>query len=247
MEDVPFGKFGFIKHQTIDWVRGHASTLIGSVVVILIGLVSLSRWVKGDAQVDYLAAEAAYRNWEGTKGETLLKLQKILKSHPELHAKYDGAIAQKLLSSSENGLAKIYAKATLKRLGHFSPYYTEYSNGTLLIADRQLTEALAQAKQLKISMENDDAFWDRASHVARHGSILYGYNLVRIAMLEKAAGTPEGELLAWKTLKENAGWRGAQPASKTYDPEAYRLIQENFQNQDVSLLDYIEHREQLLR
>lgn len=244
MDEIPFGKFGFIKRESIDWIKGHLSVMAGGVVLVIVGLVAVSRWMKGDAQVDYLAAEAAYRHWEGNKGEGLARLQKILKDHPELHAKYDGAIAQKLLSSSENGLAKIYAKAAFKRMGDFSPYYTDFSKATLLIADDQLTDALQSAKLLKANMEKDEAFWNKKSEVIRYGCILYAFNLLRIAMLEKTAGTPEGELVAWRELKENAGWLGAQPTSITHDPEAYLLVQENFQNQDISLLDYIKYREE---
>jgi hypothetical protein len=65
-------------------------------------------------------------------------------------------------------------------------------------------------------------------------------------MLEKLAGTPKGELEAWAEMKKNAGWQDAQPTSRTYDPEAYLLIQQNFQNQEISLLDYIKYREEAL-
>jgi hypothetical protein len=246
MEEIPFGKFGFVRKQSIDWIKTHLSTVLGISLVVILGVILGARWFKGDAQVDYLAAEAAYNRWEGNKGENLLKLQKILKKHPELHAKYDGAIAQKLLSSSESGLASSYGKATLRRIADFSPYYTDFSRSSLLIAENQLAEALQNAKNLKAAMDKDDGFWEKKSDIVRYGCILYAYNLLRIAMLEKAAGTPEGELIAWKEFKENAGWLGAQPTSKSYDPEAYLLIQENFQNQEISLLDYIKYREQLL-
>jgi hypothetical protein len=244
MSEIPFGKFGFIKKHSLDWIKAHLSTVISSVAILVIGLIAISRWTKGDPQVDYLAAETAYRHWEGKKDDGFAKLQKILKNHPELHAKYDGAIAQKLLGSSENGLAKLYGKAALKRMGDFSPYYSDFSKATLLIAEQKLAEALHKAKTLKESMDNDAVFWEKKSDVARHGCILYAFNLLRIAMLEGAVGAGEGELKAWQALKENAGWTSVpKPASNTYDPEAYALIQENFQHQDISLHDYIKFRE----
>lgn len=246
MEEVPFGKFGFVKKQSLDWIKSHLLTVAGIATFLIVGLLSVSKWVKGDAQVDYLAAEAAYNHWEGSKGEQFKTLQKIIRKHPELHAKYDSAIAQKLLSSSEGGLATSYGKAVLKRMGDFSPYYKDFSYGSLMVADQQFTEALQSAKDLKAAMDADDSFWEKKSAVVRYGCILYAYNLLRIAMLEKTAGTPAGELSAWRDLKENAGWHGTQPTSKTYDPEAYLLIQENFQNQEISLLDYIKYREDIL-
>jgi hypothetical protein len=246
MEEIPFGKFGFIKKDSIEWVRTHLMTVAGIGAVLAVGLIAVSKWMKGDAQVDYLTAEMAYHHWEGDRSEQFTKLQKIIRKHPELHAKYDGAIAQKLLSTSESGLATSYGKATLKRMGDFSPYYKEFSACSLMIADRKWAEALKNSKALKASMDSDDGFWEKKSDLVRHGCILYGYNLLRIAMLEKTAGTPKGELEAWHELKVNAGWHGAEPTSRTYDPEAYLLIQGNFQNQEISLLDYIKYREEVL-
>jgi hypothetical protein len=246
MQEVPFGKFGFIKKQSWDWMTRHLP-MVGSLFLIaFVGLFAFSHWVKGDSQVDFLAAEIAYRHWEGQKGEDLAKLEKIIKNHPELHAKYDASIAQKLLNTSESGLARGYGQATLKRIGDFSSYYTDFSEGSLLIAESHLTDALQRAKRLKEELQNDEVFWKKRSQFVRHGCILYAYNLLRIAMLEKAAGTPEGELAAWREFKENAGWLEAEPNVKTYDPEAYLLIQENFKSQEISLIDYIRHRENTL-
>jgi hypothetical protein len=246
MEEIPFGKFGFVKKQSIDWIKQHLPAIAGVLGVVLIGLFAVSSWIKGDPQGDYIAAESAYQRWEGSKGDHFVQLQKIIRKHPELHAKYDGAIAQKLLSSSESGLATSYGKAVLRRIGDFSPYYKDFSHCSLMIADHREVEALESAKALKASMDADEPFWEKKSAVVRHGCILYAYNLLRIAMLEKTAGTPAGELAAWRELKKNAGWAGAQPTSKSYDPEAYLLIQDNFQNQEVSLLDYIKYREENL-
>ena len=246
IEEVPFGKFGFIKKQSIVWVKNHLWTVAGIGAFLTVGVLGILKWVKGDAQVDYLAAEMAYHQWEGDKNDQFVQLQKLIRKHPELHAKYDGAIAQKLLSNSEKGLATSYGRATLKRIGDFSPYYKEFSTCSLLIADQKLKEGLQNAKALKASMDSDDRFWEKKSELVRHGCILYAYNLLRIAMLEKVAGTPKGELEAWAEMKKNAGWHGSKPTSRTYDPEAYFLLQQNFQNQDISLLDYIKYREEVL-
>jgi hypothetical protein len=246
VEEVPFGKFGFIKRESIDWVKTHLTTVAGIGAFLAVGVIGISKWVKGDAQVDYLAAEMAYHHWEGDRNEHFIQLQKLIQKHPELHAKYDGAIAQKLLSNSEKGLATSYGKATLKRMGDFSPYYKDFSACSLMIADQKLEEALQSSKALKASMDGDDRFWEKKSELIRHGCILYAYNLLRIAMLEKAAGTTKGELEAWVELKKNAGWYDTQPTSRTYDPEAYLLIQQNFQNQEISLQDYIKYREEIL-
>ena len=82
-------------------------------------------------------------------------------------------------------------------------------------------------------MENDNGFWEKRSHIVSHGSILYAYNLVRIAALEKAVGSPMGELTAWRELKKNAGWDLSVEPTKTSDAEAYLLVQQNFQLKDA--------------
>ncbi len=246
IEEVPFGKFGFVKKQSVEWIKTHVLTIAGIGAFLGVTAFVISICVKGDAQDDYLAADIAYNHWEGDRNEQLVKLQKLIRKHPELHAKYDGAIAQKLLSSSEKGLATSYGRATLKRIGDFSPYYKDFSTCSLMIADQKLEEALREAKALKASMDSDDRFWERKSTLVRHGCILYAYNLLRIAMLEKLAGTSKGELEAWAEMKKNAGWQGTQPTSRTYDPEAYLLLEQNFKSQEISLLDYIKYREDVL-
>ncbi|MBS0615185.1 MAG: hypothetical protein JSR58_01365 [Verrucomicrobia bacterium] len=248
IDEIPIGKFGFIKEQTIQWLKNHQYLFAagcGALVILLFAAGRFLGWFQGGGAADFVSVDATYRKWDGGK-ETLSKLEKILRRHPELHVKYDGAIAQKLLSSSQSGLAQAYAHAAIKRMGTFSPYYTDFSSASLLIAGGKLEDALAAAKKLKIQMENDEAFWQKRSPIVSHGSILYAYNLVRIAALEKVAGSPEGELTAWHELKKNAGWDLAAPSTKASDAEAYLLVAQNFQLKDVTLRDYIRHREAVL-
>jgi hypothetical protein len=243
MREVPFGKFGFIKKESVDWMRGHLLLMGGSVIAVALATMAVVHGFKGDSRGDFLAAEMAYLRWEGN---SFTQLQRLLKKHPELHAKYDGGIAQKLLSSSESGLAASYGKSALRRMKDVSFYHTQFSEGSLLMANEQFSEALAKAKELKTLMEQDDAFWEQKSQIVRHGSILFAYNLLRIALLEKVAGTPAHEWAAWQDLKKHAGWGEDKQASKAYDPEAFRLLQENFQSEEISLTDYIRYREVLL-
>ena len=131
IEEIPIGKFGFIREQTIDWFKSHLSLVATGAAILVAVLVGAGRflgWFQGGGEVDFVSADVAYRKWDGGK-ETLAKLEKILKRHPELHVKYDGAIAQKLLRSSESGLAQGYANAAIKRMGSFSPHYTDFSEG----------------------------------------------------------------------------------------------------------------------
>src|SRR3989344_1708766 len=152
MEEIPIGRFGYVKRRTLDLLSSHFNWVISGGIALVFMLFWGGRflgWFQGDARVDYVAAQLAYRKWD------VQKLEKLIQRHPELHAKYDAAIAQKLLSSSERGLANGYASATLKRVESVSPYYTDFANGTLMIAEKKLAEALTLAKQLKEKMEAD--------------------------------------------------------------------------------------------
>lgn len=247
MEKVPFGKFGFINKNTLNWFTSHITSIAGIAVLALIaGLWSIYQWNSGSPK-DYLAAEAVFNEWKGDCNHHLAQLQKILKQHPELHAKYDGRIAQKLLLNSQQGLATLFSKATLKRVGGFSPYHTQFSNCSLLIGEKKFQEALAQSKQLKQSLDQDEKFWETKSVLIQHGNMLYGYNLLRIAFLEQVMGNVEGELKAWEEFKQRAGWvETATPYTRS-NTAAYQLINQNFQRNDVSLEDFIKYRESLLK
>src|SRR5580700_10398436 len=121
-----------------------------------------------------------------------------------------------------------------------SPYYARFSQNTLTISQGKYAQALEEAKSLKTDLEKDDAFWEGRDKFVRSGTILYAYNLLRIATLEKELGSKEGELKAWEELVQHAGWKGEPVNMKMYDPDAYALLKQNFSQGDVSLLDYIE-------
>ncbi len=247
MEKVPFGKFGFIHKSSSDWIRDNLNAIIAVGVGVLAAAGwALYQWNTGSPG-DYLAAEKTFNEWSGDRNEKLIKLQKILKHHPELHAKYDGRIAQKLLLSSQQGLAASFSKATQKRIGEFSPYYMQFSNCSLLIGEKKFDEALSQSKALKQSLDQDEAFWKTKSEVVKHGAVLYGYNLLRIAFLEQMVGNAAGELAAWKEFKREAGWLESEPPTKQLDPESFSMIGQSFQKNDVSLKDFIQYRETLLK
>ncbi len=226
MERVPFGKFGFIHKSTSDWIREHTTIVItvGTLIVCALSW-SLYQWKSGSTG-DYIVAENVFNAWTGGRNDKLLQLQKILKHHPELHAKYDGRIAQKLLLSSEQGLSVSFVRAAQKRVGELSPYHTQFTNCSLLIGEKKFDEALIQASELNKALQQDEHY---------HESILYGYNLLRIAFLKQMTGDRLGELAAWNEFKQEA------------DSEAFRLICQNFQKNDVSLTDFIQYRETALK
>jgi hypothetical protein len=246
MEKIPFGKFGFIHKSTSDWMRENLNSIIAiGAGLLVLGSLVVYQWNSGSLS-DYITAEKTFNEWSGDRNEKLIKLQKILKQHPELHAQYDGRIAQKLLINSEQGLAASFSKATQKRIGGLSPYYTRFSNCSLLIGEKKFESALSESKALKLALDQDEAFWETKSELVRHGGILYGYNLLRIAFLEQYLGNADGELAAWKEFKKEAGWLESESPTKL-DAQSFELISQNFQRNDVSLKDFIQYRETFLQ
>lgn len=232
----------------IEWIKDHGSTLlysIAGIIALLFLVFQIMGRSKGDAQSDYASANTAFVQWDNAREDSdLQKLQVPISRHPELHAKFDAVIAQALLSQRLGEKAQGYAAATLKRIEGETPYHSRFAQTTLLIEKGDFAQALSEAKQLKQDLEKDTAFWKSQDALVRPGSLLYAFDLLRIAMLEQKAGTRQGELAAWSEFEKNAGWTEVPADSKRFDPEAYQFLKQNFHDQEISLVDYIQFRKQ---
>lgn len=252
-DQLPIGRAALAKAFCAEWISEHSKPILlsfATLIVLSFFLFQLTGKLSSGGKSDYLQVQKAFHAWiskEGQDPKLLKNLERPLKSHPELEAKFGTHIAQRLLSVGEVGKAGGYANAALKRSHELtSPYYSRFSRNTLLISQGKYNEALEEAKRLKSELELDDAFWERRDKFIKSGTILYAYNLVRIAALEGQLGSKEGELQAWEELVRNAGWRDRPANLKTYDPEAYALLAQNFTQGDISLLDFIEQRKKEL-
>ena len=252
-EQLPIGRAAFAKAFCADLLTEHRKVVLLcllTLVVLLFTLFQLRGKFSMGGGADYLEAQRAFSVWsegEGSNPEAFKSLEKPLASHPELRAKFGTLIAQRLLSLGETKKADRYISACLKRTRALtSAYYSRFADNTLAIAHGKYGAALEEAKRLKADLEKDDAFWQERDRLVKSGTVLYAYNLVRIAALERQMGSKEGELRAWEELVQNAGWKGQPVNGKMYDPEAYALLAQNFSQGDVSLLDYIEQRKKEL-
>lgn len=157
-------------------------------------------------------------------------------------------LAQRCLALGDVEQAVLQARSSIEKTeGLTSAYYSRFRKTSLLIAGDNYVQALQDAKQLKADLEKDDLFWSQKDPMVKSGSILYAYNLMRIATLEHEVGSRADELRAWEELVDNAGWEKKPSNLKTYDPEAYGLLAANFQKGEVSLRDFIEERRAALR
>jgi hypothetical protein len=252
-EQLTIGRAALAKAFCADWITENTKTILLSLLTLILlsfFLFQVMGKFSSGKKSDYLEVQKAFNTWVAgeTQDHKLLKnLEKPLKRHPELQAKFGNQIAQRLLSLGEVAKADAYAKASLVRAQDLtSPYYSRFSRNTLAISQGKYAEALEEAKLLKIDLEKDDAFWESRDPFVRSGTILYAYNLVRIASLQRQLGSKDGELQAWEELVRNAGWKSQPPDLKTYDPAAYALLEENFTQGDITLLDYIEQRKKEL-
>lgn len=248
-ERLTIGRAALAKGICREWISGHSKLILISFLTLIalsfcIYLVQSS--LGGGSRLGRLETERAFQSWissDSSGAAEWKELEKPLHRYPDLEAKFGAQIAQKLLAMGDIKKGEAYAKAVLKRAADLNtPFYSAFSNNTLAIASGKYREALAASEALKIQMLQDDAFWEGRDKIVRSGAALYAYNLLRIAMLYQRLGEKEAELQAWEELVQNAGWRGAPINPKTYDPEAYQALLENFTQGDLSLLDYIEQR-----
>ncbi|KAG6559888.1 hypothetical protein RHABOEDO_000120 [Candidatus Rhabdochlamydia oedothoracis] len=247
LEDpLPFGRLALAKIFFLDRSINRSKIAIYACSGIFVAMLVMYQFGRFESRSSaYKEANAMYAKWRDP--QAFNKLEKIVSSHPELQTKFGGLIAQRLLSIGETKRATAYMTKALERAqGLISPYYTRFSKTTLLIADDKLMVALEEAKQLKSDLEKDAFLWEQMDSQKRSGGLLYAYNLIRIAALERELGSKEGEKAAWEEILCNAGWSKVEEPAKTYDPKAYATLARNFQSGSFSLLDYIKQRKKEL-
>ncbi len=248
-EPLQIGRVAFAKAFCADWISDHSKTLLmGSATLILLTflLFQMTRSLSSP-EGSAARAEAAFQAWSADNSgnpQLLLQLETALKKDPSLRAKFSSHIAERLLILGDLSKAAEYAKAAFSKTPSLtSPYYSRFSANTLRISAGKYQEALEEAKILKIDLEQDSPFWSEQSPWVRSGSVLYAYNLLRIASLERVTGSTEGERTAWDEFVRNA----KQPTPEKWnDPAAYAQLAENFQQGEISLFDFIKERQEAL-
>lgn len=238
-----------------EWLALHGKTILyvlAGLVAALAIIFTLSSRHASQSEQDYIHAandfaflSSANDPLDSTVAqEALARLQQLMQNHPELHAAYDGALAQLFLNQSLTTEAIPYANATLARVkSNNLPFYTEYAATTLLISQQDYQQALASAQVLQQKME--DAL---ALSTDRHpfGEELFALNLLRIGILQQAVGDGAGELKTWQTWKQYAGLNGSKSGTSV-NSQAFRTLIQQLAIGSVSLPDYIAYRETLLK
>jgi hypothetical protein len=249
---VQFPSTALSKDSWVDALTKHWKTILLSAVgmaVLLFVMVQVSSRFQKPSQSDYVAATSLFNDWLSLPNpdkKNFERLEKILDQHPELQAKFGGLIAERLMQLHENDAAAKYAEKALQRTKDGSSHYHQFALATCAIAKGQLKEALSSSIALKKAMEEDLSFWQKPEDIVKSGSLIYAFNLLRIAILEKEAGTPEAELQAWEDFEKHASFAAGPIPVKMDQNEAYSLIFQNFREQGITLNDFISYRKGIL-
>lgn len=177
--------------------------------------------------------------------QALQRLIDIMSRHPELHAAYDGAIAQTLLNQNEIAKATPFINSTLARTRSDNlPLYTDYAKNSLLISQENFPEALKNALALQQTMS--EALNTQPADDLNFGEELFALNLFRIGILQQKLGDKAGELATWHSWKQYAGLENAQSLPTKVNVLAFRAVIQQLAVGSFSLPDYIAYREKTL-
>lgn len=237
------------EHPVIQWFAENGKNLLyilaGMVLLFILGY-KLAGMSGTKSEADYVHVQNEFVRFQESpdsevQEESYKKLVALIDRHPELHAKYDGLIAQTLLNRSQIAEAQKFATSGLDRTrSENDPYYTEFAQTTMLIAQEKYTDALQHSQALQQKM------LPLVTKENNYGGVLFANNLVRIAMLQQQLGDKKGELQTWQEWKKLAGL-SKESAATQIDPMSFQAINSLYSEGKISLMEYIEFREKALR
>lgn len=237
-EKLPMGDL-LEEDRYLDWFAHYGKTFLITIVAlfaILLVIYKMSTGSHSQAESDYLEAERAFMAFQQGE-EPLDDLEQFTRKYPDLRSKYDALVAETLLTRGETAEALPLANGTLKRTASStSPFFHNYARTTLSISEGKYADALEEAIGLKghmLSATESDQIVD----------VLYIYNLLRIATLQRELGDTAAELETWKEWKQLAGGKVTEGK---IDPNAFRIVLGFFEENVTSLPDYIANREREL-
>lgn len=246
----------FDEGQLTEWLAAHGKNIIyilGALIILLIAFYSFGSSQKAKQEQDYIQAAQDVALFVNAKTpqetaaatEAYQRLNDIMTRHPELHAAYDGIIAQTLLNRSLITEAKPIALSTLKRISSDDlPFYGDFARTTLLISEQKDQEALASAQSLQKQMI--DAINTLPVAQRSFGEELFAMNLFRIGMLQQKLGDNAAELQTWQEWKQYAALDSAKTLPAKVDARAFRAVIQQLAIGTLSIPDYIAYREKAL-
>ncbi len=236
------------ENQAIRWVSENGKLFVGAIFgCILAAFLGASLLGHKNQEKDYRQAEQNYLEFQKETDANLQqvaldKLNAILKSYPNLQARYGGLIGQILLNRHHLTQALPYIEQTLKRTeqDHLS-FYAAYAQTTLTLCQEKFSQALEEAKSLRDRMIN----FPVKEESKQFGDYLYLFNLMRIALVYQQMQNNGEELQAWQIFKQAP----VQTSHQAYvlQPDSFEYFIKQLQDGSSSLLDYIQNRELTLK
>ena len=245
------------EHPFIQWASENGKMLLYGLLALFLFLIFFYRLIGGGSsanQADFVNAERDYLTFASSKEEpasqtsSLESLNKILSAHPELHPKYDGLIAETLLVRGKAKDAQSYAMAAINRTeDENQPFYTQYAQNTLTIANERYEEALKAATTMKQEMEQKGLELQSNPEKIPFGTLLYALNLLRIGMLQQQLNLKTEELATWQEWKTivNKSREGSTPLY--LDGQLFLTLDRLLAEGNASFSTYIQTREKLLK
>lgn len=247
------------EHPFIQWTVANGKlltyTLIGLVAAILLifRFASMSessseaRFIQAEKEYLLFAAPLKEGHDENAQKNAFNRLNSILDAHPELHAKYDGLIAEILLIRGDVSQAKGYASSAIQRTEkENAPFYSNYAQTTFMIANGQYEQALKEAQALKDQMIQQGQQLENTPEKMQFSTLLYGFNLLRIGMLQQQLGLTE-ELQTWQEWKDltRKSQEGSLP--NYLDAQLFLSFNHLLSEGNIPFANYIEAREKVLK
>lgn len=182
---------------------------------------------------EYKQANASIEKWNETKEinqQLMQNLMAVASKHPELKSRFQHEMHQRFISFSR---AKEITKEIATSLANNSilnQNYILFSQASLLISNEEHEEALKKTISLHEQMKNDQEMKDVNYHK------LFAFNSLRMVSLYQKLGNLEGELDSLKALRQLI----------TSEDASIKEFIAHFDQNGVSLLDYIKNRETTL-
>jgi hypothetical protein len=206
--------------------------LMTLVLLMVLSMRALPILKKKNAK-DYFLAKASFENWKNAKtnSDELKELLRITKKHMHLTPSFEASIAQELIANDKVEEAKYFASFSIKRLEKNLPLHAIFAKGSILIANDKYKEALKGALLLKKQIKENAK--------AKDYDLLYGYNLLRIAVLQKSLDKKSQELISWQEFEKYLKTQKNEPNLQILDQAHTFYEKESIQN-------YLDHRKKII-
>ncbi len=244
----------------LEWMTSNGKTLLYIVIGLILLTIIVLRFILNShtaSETDFMQADKEYLLFanpvkEGqdptTQAKALNSLLAIIAQHPELHAKYDGLLAEILLTRGESSQATEYASLAIGRTtDENQPFYTNYAQTTLVIADGKYDQALNEAKALKDLMATQGQKLQNTPDKIQVSTLLYSLNLLRIGMLQQQLGLKEEELATWNEWKNLARQSREGSLPSYLDGQLFMAFDHLLTEGNASFAQYIDIREKALK